>query len=106
VITVLFQNGKTRDLPIAGIYDEATLAGNWLISTETLDSVVTGQQTDFFVAAKVADGVTTADAIEAINRVLEDYPQAELQTREEFTNDQAAQIDQLLVVITVLLGLS
>lgn len=104
VVTLTFQNGEQRDVPVAGIYRDSALAGNWVISQELVDSVITAEQVDFLVAVKVADGVSDEDAEAAMNRVLEQFPQAKLDTAEQWKKDSAAQIDQLLVIITVLLA--
>ena len=38
-VDVTFQNGIQETLPVAGIYEDASLAGNWLVSLDTLDRV-------------------------------------------------------------------
>jgi len=106
VVTLTFQNGEQRDVPVTGIYSDSALAGNWVMSTQLLDSVVTSEQTDFFIAVKVADGVSDADAKAALETAVAQFPQAELKTAEQWKKDSAGQIDQLLVIISVLLGFS
>jgi putative ABC transport system permease protein len=103
-VSITFQNGETVDVPVAGIYRDAALAGNWLMSSELLESVVSAQQLDFFIAIRVADGVSDEEAEAAIQSVVDEFPQAELKTAEEWKKESAAQIDQLLVIITVLLA--
>ena len=54
-----FQNENVATLPVAGIYDDASIAGNWLISLNTLQSVnPSSTNRDFFVVAKLAEGVS------------------------------------------------
>ena len=55
-----------RELSIAGIYSDAYLVGNWLMSSTVLDEIVSGEQNDFFVAMKTADGVSEDEARQAI----------------------------------------
>ena len=55
-------------------------------------------------ALKTADGVSEDDARQAIEDALVDYPQAKIETADQFKDSQAEQIDQLLVIITVLLA--
>ena len=69
-----------------------------------VDEIITGEQSDFFVAMKTADGVSEEDARQAIDDALVDYPQTKLETADQFKDSQAEQIDQLLVIITVLLA--
>ena len=103
-VDVTFENGTTRELEVAGIYADDYLVGGWLIGSQVVDEVVGGEQQDFFVAVKTADGVSEADAKTAIENALADYPQAKVESADEFKDSQAAQIDQLLVIITVLLA--
>jgi len=106
-VELTFQNGTTATLPVAGIYADASIAGNWLMSLDTLDKLVPNSTTrDFFVAAKLADGVTPEQGDAAVKAAMKAYPQAKVETNAEFRKSQEGQIDQLLVVITVLLGFS
>jgi putative ABC transport system permease protein len=103
-VTLNFQNGASLEAPVAGIYSDDYLVGGWLISSSTIADVVTGEQQDFFIALKKADGVSDDEARAAIESALVEYPQTKLETADEFKDSQAAQIDQLLVIITVLLA--
>jgi putative ABC transport system permease protein len=77
------------------------------MSLDTLAQYVPDSQArDFFVAAKLADGVTPEQGDQAVREAMTAYPQAKVQTNAEFRKSQEAQIDQLLVIITVLLGFS
>jgi putative ABC transport system permease protein len=106
-VELTFQNGTTATLPVAGIYADASIAGNWLMSLDTLQQLVPNSTNrDFFVAAKLADGVTPAQGDAAVKAAMKQYPQAKVQTNAEFRESQEAQINQLLVVISVLLGFS
>src|SRR5690606_10818675 len=58
---------------------------------------------DFFVAATMADGVTEAEAREAIESVTDEFPQVRLQTAEEFRASQEGELDTVLVVVNVFL---
>jgi putative ABC transport system permease protein len=102
-VDVTFQNGVERTLTVAGIYADATF-GNWLISLDTLETITDAPARDFFVIARLADGVdpTTGDA--AIRAAVETFPQAEVQSNAEFLQSQEDQIDQLLFIITALLA--
>jgi putative ABC transport system permease protein len=103
-VEATFQNGEVRELPVAGIFSDAALIGNWLMSSTELEEIVSGEQNDFFVAMKTADDVSEDDARQAIENALVEYPQAKIETADQFKDSQAEQIDQLLVIITVLLG--
>lgn len=103
-LPVTFQSGVADDLTVVGIYDDASLAGNWLISLSTLEQASTSPPDDFFLPLKLADGVDAATGRQAVETAMEAFPQAQVQSNAEFREDLEGQIDQLLIVITVLLG--
>ena len=103
---VTFQNGTEDQLRVDGIYNDASLVGNWLISLDTLDQATNQPPRDFFVVAKLADGVTPEQGDAAVDAAMAQFPQAKVQSNAEFRDDQEGQIDQLLIVISVLLGFS
>jgi putative ABC transport system permease protein len=102
-VDVTFQNGVEQTLTVTGIYGDATF-GNWLIGLDTLDEISDAPARDFFVIAKLADGVDAAAGDAAVIASMEPFPQANVQTNAEFLEDQEAQINQLLLIITMLLA--
>ena len=98
-----FSNGETADLTVKGIFDDASLVGNWVTSDETIAAHSATPPLTFFIAVKVKDGVSEGQARAAIEDALTDFPQAKVQTSGEFRDDQAGQIDQLLFIISALL---
>ncbi len=102
-LEVTFQNGVTTTLTIAGIYGDATF-GNWLIGLDTLEEISDAPARDFFVIAKLADGVDPAVGDAAVFAAMEPFPQANVQTNAEFLDAQEAQINQLLIILTMLLA--
>jgi putative ABC transport system permease protein len=102
-IEVTFQNGVEQTLTVAGIYGDATF-GNWLISLDTLSEISDAPARDFFVIAKLADGVDPVTGDAAVEAAMEPFPQANVQTNAEFLDSQEAQINQLLLIITLLLA--
>ena len=102
-VDVTFQNGVEQTLTVAGIYGDATF-GNWLIGLDTLAEVSDAPARDFFVIAKLADGVDAPTGDAAVAAAMEPFPQANVQTNAEFLNAQEAQINQLLLIITLLLA--
>ena len=102
-LEVTFQNGVEQTLTVAGIYGDATF-GNWLIGLDTLAEDSAAPASDFFVIAKLADGVDAATGDAAVTAAMEPFPQANVQTNAEFLESQEAQINQLLLIITLLLA--
>lgn len=104
-VPITFQSGEQRDLTVAGIYnDDSLVGGSWLVSLDTLADVTTAPPTDFFIPLQFADGVDTTSGRAEIEAALAPFPQAEVQSNAEFRDEVEGQVDQLLVVITVLLG--
>lgn len=103
VVEMTFPNGSERSLPVAGIYADAAVAGNWLISLDTLEQVTDIPPRDFFVVARLADGVDAVLGDQAVRDAVAAFPQADVQSNAEFRQQQEDQINQLLIVITALL---
>lgn len=102
-VDVTFQNGEQRTLTVAGIYGDSTF-GNWLISLDTLATITDAPSRDFFVFAKFADDVDPGAGLIAVEQALEPFPQADVQTTQEFQDANEEQINQLLLIITMLLA--
>lgn len=102
-VDVTFQNGEQRTLTVVGIYDDSTF-GNWLISLDTLASVSDAPTRDLFVFAGYADGVDEGVGIAAVKAALQPFPQADVQTTAEFQQANEDQINQLLIIISLLLA--
>lgn len=102
-VDVTFQNGVVRPLTVGAIYGDATF-GNWLIGLDTLAEVSSAPARDLFVFGKLASGVDAAAGDTAVRAALEPYPQATVQTNAEFRQAQEDQINQLLLIITMLLA--
>lgn len=105
-LDVTYQNGATGSLEVVGVFGDAALVGNWLISVSTLEAVSTQPPRDFFVIARAADGVDAAAARLALQGALDAFPQAELRSNAEFRQQQEDQINQFLTLITALLATS
>jgi putative ABC transport system permease protein len=100
-----FLDGTTRELTVEGIYTEETLAGPLVIS-HALNEQSGTEQLDVSVYIAKARGVSDAAADAAIARVSGAYPNAELQSRAEYIDSQAASLDQLVNLMYGLLGLA
>jgi putative ABC transport system permease protein len=104
-LPLTFLNGSTRELTVEGIYTEEELAGPLVIS-HALNAQSGSDQLDFSVYVATARGVSDAAAHAAIARVSDGYPNAELQSRAEYIDSQAAGLDQLVNLMYGLLGLA
>lgn len=105
-IDVVYQNGVEDTLTVSGLFEDNSLGDAMYISIDHLESVSDQPPRDFFVLARLADGVDPAAARPVIEEAIAGFPQAELQSNAEFRAEQEGQINQLLVVITVLLAMA
>lgn len=105
-IDIVYQNGVEGELPVVGLFEDNSLGDALYVSTDLLESVSDQAPRDFLVLARLADGVDPDVARPAVEAAIADFPQAKLESNAEFRASQEAQINQLLVVITVLLAVS
>ncbi len=105
-VDLVYQNGVESTLTVAGLFDDNSLGASWYISLDELASVSNQTPRDQFVLARLADGVDLERARAAVEASLSEFPQAKVQDNSEFRAEQEGQINQLLVVISTLLGMA
>ncbi len=102
-VDMSFLDGSGETLRVAGVFDSDEF-GNLIVSRD----LFTGHTDDLFdrqVLVKAADGID-ADTSAAIAAVVDRYPTAELQTRDEFIDSFEKEIDGFLNFVYALLGMS
>lgn len=104
-ITVEFAATGEQTLTVGAIYENSFLIGNyaldssgWEANFDTVDINV--------VAANVTPGVDNEAATAALATVEAAFPQLEYETNDEFRKRMEGQLDSLLVIINVFLGLA
>jgi putative ABC transport system permease protein len=104
VLRVKTANGQTVSLRVAGSYDDKghLLSDVTVANTQATRDFAAGKDNYLFIAA--SGGKATQDAIKAA--LKNDFPQTEALTNQEFIDDQAGQIDQVLALIYALLALA
>jgi putative ABC transport system permease protein len=100
-----FLDGVERRLVVQGIYTEDDLAGTFVVS-QALHEQTGVDQFDVAVYVAKGRGVTDAAAEAAVTSVAGRYPNAEVKSRTEFVDSEAAQIDPLVNLMYGLLGLA
>jgi putative ABC transport system permease protein len=98
------RTGKQR-LHIVGMYTDDRILGPFVVNLATYDRNFV-EQLDTVVLVKSASAVTPSEARRAADRVAVAFPNVKLEDQAQFRKSQAAQIDQLLGLITALLGLA
>lgn len=104
-IDVEFSRTGKKVFTVAGIYKEASLAGNYVVSLDTFKANYS-DQLDQFVALNAKDGVGQAELAQSMRPIFEDFPQLQLKDRDQFIASSGGQVDQLLIIINVLLMLA
>lgn len=95
-------SGEQKPFKITGSFSEA-FDSDYIISRETHTKYF-GEKSDIYSVANIADGTRFEDAKNAVNAVLERYPTAKGQDKNEFIADARKQIDQVLALMTTLLA--
>ena len=105
-VDVEYASGGPQQLEVAGIYADSTYAGNYVIDLESFEAGYPANDLDVIVFASAVAGSDLDDVRPAIEAVLEDHPQLQLEDRAEFNESQQSQVDQILLAINALLGLA
>ena len=105
-VPVTFPDGTSQDITVSAIFDDTTVLGtNWLLDLSLYDEHFTVDK-DFFVAARLADGVDAATVQPFIDQLAQDFQQVEVQDQAEFLDAQEEQVDSVLAIVNGLLLLA
>lgn len=102
-VQVTLVDGRSMSLKVAGTFKNAY--GNYAVSRELFEDS-TSPLFDSFVYIKLASGVDDTTARKAISAISTDLGIGTLESRDEYIDAQAAQVDQFLALIYGLLFLS
>ena len=106
-VEMLFPNGQRKTFHIKGIFDAPTGGspfGEVTISSAAFDRLVQSPK-DLFVFVTTQGGVSDANT-QKLERALAGFPNAKVQDRQEFKDNQASGLKQVLNILYVLLALS
>jgi putative ABC transport system permease protein len=98
-------DGESETLTIGALYDSTELAGDYLIPAASWTPHA-AQPSDIVVIIGLADGVSIARGKAAVQQVADKYFAPDVQTRQEYVDSVASQIDQFLTIVYVLLILA
>ena len=102
-----FPNGETAPFKVEGIFDPPTGGspfGPVTISAKSWDRY-NGQPQNLYSFVIMKGGQTDTNRA-ALDRTLEEFPNAKVQTRDEFVDNQISGLSSVLNILYVLLGLS
>ena len=104
-VKVVFPKTGTQSLTVRVIYKNRDLASSYWVDTSVFDANV-ATQFDSLVLAKVASDSSIAKARPAVERITKQYPNVDVQDRQQFIDNQAKNVNQLLGLVFVMLFLS
>jgi putative ABC transport system permease protein len=104
-IDVLFARTGKSSFTIGGIYATNPFLNDYAISLGAYDRNFAGLL-DSILFVKVGEGGSVGDARRAIDGVLTDYPNVQVNDQTEFKQQSIDQIDQILAIVIVLLLLA
>ena len=106
VVPVTFSTGQEANFRIVAIYSENIVSStSWIISLPAWERYFT-RNLDVYVSAITAQGVSQGEARVAIERVAANYPQVDVQTKQEFNDNRVGAIGQITTVVNVFLWLA
>lgn len=104
-VNVVLADTTERTLVVRGLYEFNDLAGNRVVSREMFaDANV--NSFDFGVYITLAPGADSGEVREQLQKAVDDYGQGKLLSKQEYIDEQAGQVNQLLGLIYGLLFLS
>ena len=106
-IEITFSDGEIATFRVDGIFDPPTGGspfGNVTISTQAWDARVENPRNLYSFVAMQGD--VTDENTAALDKALEDFPNAKVQTREQFIDNQISGLNAVLNILYVLLALS
>lgn len=105
-IPMRFARSGLRQVEVAGIFAENRLIGDeYLVSLETFEDNFS-DQLDVVVLVKARPGTDRATARRAVDETLAAFPNVDVDDQAEFKELQAGKVDQLLGLMSALLGLA
>ena len=105
-LPVRFVDGTQDTFRVAALYDNSDVVGNYVLGL-TAWQPHAPDSTDFLVAIKLKDGVSLEDGKVAIKPLVDAQAAgSKLQTRAEFRDDQAGQINQFVYFVYAMLGVA
>ncbi|HEV8651906.1 MAG TPA: FtsX-like permease family protein [Actinomycetes bacterium] len=104
-IAMEFPVGGTRQEPIKAIYEDNQLNGAYLLAMPDFERHY-ADQLDALALVKAGSGVSPDASRAAVDRVVTDFPNVQVKDQAEYKQEQASQINRVLLLFYVLLALA
>jgi putative ABC transport system permease protein len=103
-VTVQFARSQPEKLTLGGTYETNQLIGDYLVDESKAKDFST--QRDVAALVSVKPGADPAQVRTALDKTLHPYPQVDVQDQSEFIAQTQSQVNQIVTIINILLGLS
>ncbi|KUL39577.1 ABC transporter permease [Actinoplanes awajinensis] len=103
-VTVQTSRGEPHTYTVAVVYPDDALPGNLFLPTAAIKDFGIAQPTVGFV--RLDDGVAVSAVLPQVKALLADSPEVSATDSATFVDQQAAQFDQIITMIQILLGLA
>jgi putative ABC transport system permease protein len=103
MVPMEFPSNGVQRVPVEAIYKDNQLNGSYLLSLADYRKGYS-TQLDSMVIAKVKPGVDAASARGAIDKLVADFPNVQIQDMAQYKERTGKQLDQLLNLVRSLLG--
>ncbi len=104
-LDIEFAATGTKTFTVNAIYENAFLISNYLIDKSAWDQNFSLNE-DISIVASVAEGVEIEAAASALDELNAAFPQLNFETGAEYSDRLEGQLDSLVIVINVFLGLA
>ena len=104
-VPIEFPGGRTSELTVAAIFEDSALLGNWVVDVSVFDTYLPTAPVSW-ISVLFPDGADDISSRAAVEAYTDSYPQVAVEDQSEFRKSQEDQLDQLLSIIQVFLGLS
>ena len=101
-VDLTFVSGDRRTVNVAAIFDGSGFWSNWFIDSALHAQVATTAFDDLVMVQSAIDDPEAARAV--IDDVLADYPQAQLEDRQEFQDSIESGLNTVLILVNVFLA--
>jgi putative ABC transport system permease protein len=103
-VAVQFARSEKQTLTLAGTYETNQLIGDYLVDASKAADFST--QRDVAALVGLADGANAVTVRKGLDRALKQYPNVEVLDQSEFVGEAKSQVNLVVSIINVLLGLS
>lgn len=105
VVPATFRLTGPTELRVVATFEPDQVLSGWLVSTATYGRLF-HQPADAAVLVRAVDGVAPAEVLAAVEEVAAAYPAVVVQDQAQYRDGVAGQVDQLLALVTALLGMA